>query len=92
MRQCDLRHDISTPCAIRSVGATIAGSEEFIEALIRFRKGQVIDPFETAIDVQKIGLERFLFRLSHENPLIYGIMSLAIATMACRGASAAFRT
>ena len=49
-------------------------------------------PFETAIDVQKIGLERFLFRLSHENPLIYGIMSLAIATMARRGASAAFRT
>ncbi|MXW85850.1 MAG: hypothetical protein F4Z55_08010, partial [Boseongicola sp. SB0667_bin_21] len=55
------------------------------------RKGQVVDMFETAIDVRKVGLERFLFRLSRENPLIYGIMSLAIAIMAGWGASAAFR-
>ncbi len=131
----DLRHDISTPRAIRSVGATIAGAQEFTEALIRIRtaeglyqsgigaiefdqqtlfstsvrlpanlhegdyrarffltrNGQVIDTYETAIDVRKIGLERFLFRLSREDPLIYGIMSLAIAIMAGWGASAAFR-
>ncbi len=47
--------------------------------------------FEAAADVRKVGLERFLFRLSRENPLIYGIISLAIAIMAGRGASAAFR-
>lgn len=131
----DLRHDISTPRAIRSVGATIAGAEDFTEALIRIRTGQdlyqsgigtikfdrqtlfstsmrlpanlhegdyrarffltrnrqVVDMFEAAIDVRKVGLERFLFRLSRENPLVYGIMSLAIAIMAGWGASAAFR-
>ena len=131
----DLGHDISTPRAIRSVGATIAGSEGITEALIRIRTGhdlyqsriatikfdqqtlfstsmhlpanlhegdyrarffltrtgQVVDMFETAIDVQKVGLERFLFRLSRESRLIYVIVSLAIAIMAGWGASAAFR-
>ena len=49
------------------------------------RNGQVIDMFESAIDVEKVELERFLFRLSRENTLIYGILSLAIAIMAGLG-------
>ena len=131
----DLRHHISTPRAVRSVGATIAGSEAFTQALIRIRSkqelyqfnpgavrfeeptlfstsvrlpanlhegdyrarffltrnGAVLDTFETEIAVQKVGLERFLFRLSRDNPLVYGIMSLAIAIAAGWLASAAFR-
>ena len=55
------------------------------------RNGEVVDSFETKIPVQKVGLERFLFRLSREEPLIYGIMSIAIAIAAGWGASAAFR-
>lgn len=55
------------------------------------RDGVVIDTHTTDIDVQKVGLERFLFRLSRENPLIYGLMSLAIAIFAGWAASAAFR-
>ena len=55
------------------------------------RDGQVIDVHETAIDVRKVGLERFLFNLAHEKPLIYGIMSLVIAIAAGWGASAVFR-
>lgn len=55
------------------------------------RGGRVIDTHTTDIDVQKVGLERFLFRLSRENPLIYGLMSLAIAILAGWLASAAFR-
>ena len=117
------------------MGATIEGSEDFTEALIRIREsngsyqtnlgtidfeeqtlfnttvrlpanltegdysarffltrnGEVVDSFETTIPVQKVGLERFLFRLSREEPLIYGIMSIAIAIAAGWGASAAFR-
>lgn len=131
----DLRHHISIRRAIRSVGATIEGSKDFTEALIRIREnngsyqtnlktitfdeqtlfnttvqlpanltegdysarffltrgGQVVDSFETTIPVQKVGLERFLFRLSREEPLIYGLMSIAIAIAAGWGASAAFR-
>lgn len=55
------------------------------------RGGEVIDRHETAINVQKVGLERFLYRLSREQPLIYGLMSLAIAVFAGWAASAAFR-
>lgn len=54
------------------------------------RGGQVIDMKESRIDVQKVGLERFLFALSREAPLIYGLMSLALAAAAGWAASALF--
>ena len=133
----DLRHRISIPRAIRSVGApmTVQDAPSFSEALIRIRKksdlyqlregevkvtedtlfqtaialpanltegaytaqffltrnGMVIDEFETKIDVRKVGLERFLYNLAHERPLIYGLLSLAIAIAAGWLASAVFR-
>jgi uncharacterized protein (TIGR02186 family) len=55
------------------------------------RGGRVIDVHETVIDVRKVGLERFLFNLSRNQPLIYGLMSLAIAIAAGWAASAFFR-
>lgn len=132
----DLRHDISIPQAIRSVGApmTIQDSPAFTTALIRIRKkadqyqvieggvtvdeqtlfraairlpaaltegaydtrifltrgGEVVARYETAIDVRKVGMERWLYTLSRENAFLYGLMSLAIAIAAGWGASAAF--
>ncbi|WP_299781278.1 TIGR02186 family protein [uncultured Roseobacter sp.] len=133
----DLRHKISVPRAIRSVGApsNISDAESFTEALIRIRSrsdlyqlredavtvseqtlfrtavrlpaaltegdyvtrifltrdGQVISSYDTTIDVQKVGLERWLFELSRGQPLLYGIMSIAIAIAAGWAASAVFR-
>ncbi len=133
----DLRHKVSIPRAIRSVGAPmdISDAEAFTDALIRIRRdaelyqilpntvivteetlfrtsialpanltegdylarmfltrdGEVIDEFETKIFVKKVGLERFLFNLAHERPLVYGILSLAIAIAAGWLASAVFR-
>ncbi len=55
------------------------------------RAGKVISRYETRIDVRKVGLERWLFTMSRQNPLWYGLMSLAIAIAAGWGASAAFR-
>lgn len=54
------------------------------------RNGQVISKYQTAIDVRKVGLERWLFILSRENAFLYGLMSLAIAIAAGWGASAVF--
>ncbi len=54
------------------------------------REGRVISQYETAIDVRKVGLERWLFSMSREQPFLYGLMSLAIAIFAGWGASAAF--
>ena len=133
----DLRHKVSIPRAIRSVGAPqdIADATAFTEALIRIRErndlyhlgegavaveeqtlfrtsvqlpaaltegaypmrifltreGSVVSTYETTVDVQKVGMERWLFELSRNQPLIYGLMSLAIAIAAGWGASAAFR-
>lgn len=133
----DLRHKISIPRAIRSVGApgNVEDAQNFTDALIRIRKannayqmlegsvaldeqtlfrtaielpanltegnyrtrilltrqGRVVSEFETVIDVRKVGLERWLFTLSREQPMLYGLMSLAIAIAAGWGASAAFR-
>jgi hypothetical protein len=50
-----------------------------------------VSSFDTVIDVRKVGLERWLFTLSREQPLLYGLLSLAIAIAAGWGASAAFR-
>ncbi|NNJ69581.1 MAG: TIGR02186 family protein, partial [Boseongicola sp.] len=55
------------------------------------RAGEVLDVHETSIDVRKVGLEQFLFNLSRQQPLIYGLMSLAIAIFAGWAASAFFR-
>lgn len=55
------------------------------------REGEVVSQFETVINVNKVGLERWLFDLSRNQPLIYGIMSLAIAIAAGWLASAAFQ-
>ena len=55
------------------------------------RNGEVISTYQTFIDVRKVGLEQFLYELAHNQPLIYGILSLVIAIFAGWGASEAFR-
>lgn len=130
----DLRHRITIPRVIRSVGAEVGDSAAFTQALIRIRAGdelyqvlegqvdleqetlfrtaitlpsnliegeyeahifltrdgRVIDEFITTIPVQKVGLERWLFNLAHENAFLYGLLSLTMATLAGWGASAVF--
>lgn len=133
----DLRHSISIPRAIRSVGApqTVADSQTFSDALIRLREAHglyslneggvsladqtlfradfnlpanlvegnyktrifllrdkaIVDLFERTIYVRKVGLERWLFRLAHNQPAVYGALALALAAVAGWAASAAFR-
>ncbi|MEQ5869885.1 TIGR02186 family protein [Sagittula sp. NFXS13] len=133
----DLRHSVSIPRAIRSVGAPmdVLDSQAFKDALIRIRggrssyqllegavtlrqqtlfdtriampanltegiyptrilltrNGRVVSRFETEINVTKVGLERWLYMLAQQEPLLYGLMSIAIAIAAGWGASAAFR-
>ena len=55
------------------------------------RGGDVIDRYDTVIVVRKVGLERALYNLAYDQPLIYGILSLAIAIIAGWAASAVFR-
>ena len=55
------------------------------------RDRSVVASFETTIAVRKVGLERLIYNLAHERPLIYGIVALTIAIVAGWGASAAFQ-
>lgn len=55
------------------------------------REGRVIDSDTVPIRVQKVGLERWLYRLAIHQPFWYGLMSLALAMVAGLIASAAFR-
>jgi uncharacterized protein (TIGR02186 family) len=54
------------------------------------RDGAVIDSHEEIITVNKDGLERWIHNLAHEQPLIYGLLSLLLAVAAGWGASAGF--
>lgn len=54
------------------------------------RGGDIVDVYVTDIPVKKVGLERWLYNLAHDNALLYGLMSLAIAIAAGWGASAVF--
>ena len=53
--------------------------------------GQVVTESSETIYVEKVGLERFLYNLAHDQPLIYAVLSIVIAIAAGWGASAAFR-
>ncbi len=55
------------------------------------REGQVVGRLATFIDVRKVGIERWIYDLAHNQPLVYGILSLAIAIAAGWLASAFFR-
>jgi uncharacterized protein (TIGR02186 family) len=64
---------------------------EYLARIFLARGGEVVSRYETTIDVSKVGLERWLFVLSRQQPFLYGLLSLAIAIAAGWGASAAFR-
>ena len=64
---------------------------DYLTRIFLMRGGQVISEFETTIDVRKVGLGRFLYNMSRQQPVWYGLMSLVIAIAAGWGASTAFR-
>ena len=55
------------------------------------RDGEIVASYETSIAVRKVGLERLIYNLAHDRPLVYGILALTIAIIAGWGASAAFQ-
>lgn len=64
---------------------------EYKVRLFLLRDKRVIAHQERVIGVRKEGLERMIFNLAHQQPLVYGLLSLVLAALAGWGASAAFR-
>jgi uncharacterized protein (TIGR02186 family) len=64
---------------------------DYLARVYLMRDKNVLDAFETTIAVRKAGLERWIYNLAHEQPLIYGILSILVALGAGWGAAAVFR-
>lgn len=64
---------------------------DYVARIFLTREGKIVSQYETTIDVRKVGLERFLYNMSRQQPVWYGLMSLVIAISAGWGASTAFR-
>lgn len=64
---------------------------EYKVRLFLLRDKRVVASQERVIGVRKEGLERFIFTMAKEQPLLYGLVSLVLAALAGWGASAAFR-
>lgn len=62
---------------------------DYVAQVYLLRDRQVLDRFAARIEVRKVGLERFLYVLAHEQSLLYGLLSVLIAVLAGWGASAA---
>ncbi len=84
----DLEADTLFRTAIALPANLIEGN--YTARIFLTREGRVIDSYTTVIGVQKVGLERWLYNLAHEQAAIYGALSLFIAIAAGWLASAAF--
>ena len=56
-----------------------------------FRNTQLISQYTTRLDIEKTGLEQWIYSLAHDQPLLYGILSVLLAIAAGLAASAIFR-
>lgn len=63
----------------------------YLTRIYLMRGGAVVDALETSIVVRKEGLERMLYQLAHQDPVIYAFLSLIIAIVAGWAASSVFR-
>ena len=55
------------------------------------RDGKIVSDHTSFVSVEKVGLERWLYSLAHDQPLLYALLALAIAIAAGYIASTAFR-
>lgn len=64
---------------------------EYRTRMFLLRDREVVNISETQITVRKEGLERWIYTTAHERPLLYGILSIAVALFAGWLASEIFR-
>ncbi len=64
---------------------------EYTASIYVTRDGTVVDYQESTINVQKVGLERWIYTLAHEQPLLYGLLAVALAMLTGWIASVVFR-
>ena len=64
---------------------------DYTASIYLVRDQAVVASSVSEITVRKAGMERWIYNLAHEKPLIYGLLSLLVALVAGYGASTIFR-
>lgn len=64
---------------------------EFTVWIYLFEKGDLITTYKTRLDLQRGGIEQWVYNLADRHSLIYGILAVAIALLAGLAATFAFR-
>lgn len=77
------RADVALPANLTEGGYKVR--------IFLLRDGRVVAQQERLIGVRKEGLERAVFNMAQDQPLIYGLLSLVLAAFAGWAASAVFR-
>ncbi|MGL4414471.1 MAG: hypothetical protein EA338_05970 [Roseinatronobacter sp.] len=85
----DLQRDTLFSTRLTLPKTIVEGS--YAARIFLLRDGDVIDEFETFIDVRKAVLERWLTNLAYDQPFLYGLLALFLAVFFGWGASALFR-
>lgn len=85
----DLREETLFITAVALPANLVEGAYRARMFLTRDR--EVVSTHETEILVAKAGMEKWIYDLAHNQPLLYGILSIAVALFAGWAASEAFR-
>ncbi|MEM7069882.1 MAG: TIGR02186 family protein [Pseudomonadota bacterium] len=56
-----------------------------------FKDGKLLDEIENSFEIRKVGFERWMYDLAHEQSLLYGIMCVLLAIFTGWSANAIFR-
>lgn len=84
-----LRNQTLFDTSIRLPSNLVEG--DYTARIFLTRSREVVASYESHIAVRKVGLERMLYNLAYEQPVIYGLLSIVIAVIAGWLASAVFR-
>jgi len=87
--EVDLRQETLFSTSVALPASLVEGP--YTVKMYLLRNKAVVNVGETTILVQKVGFERWVYTLAHEQPLYYGLLSLAVALLAGWLASEIFR-
>ncbi len=76
--------------ATLSIPANVPIGEHIVTAYL-FRNGEILGTKKSSFRIEKVGFERWIYDLAHENSLLYGIMAVLLAIFTGWAANAIFR-
>ncbi len=76
--------------ATLDIPANVPIGEHKVTAYL-FRKGEILNTNESTFRIEKIGFERWIYDLAHDQGLLYGIMAVLMAIFTGWAANAIFR-